>query len=414
MSVRILAAHRHGPLPALRPVALLAVLALLFCLYVPQAHGQPASGGAPTLSPVLAPVVQDTIVAPDVSASFESALKKAEDELADKTRPLVMAFGSGFRDKNDISVLQAGGYAQATVWDRVTLHLMGVTGEIHQDAKGERRETGVWRTAGEIGFADLYPTPRVKLWGAFLYEDFSLFNSIASFYSEPDGDVAVYTRRPLSRGYVLGGRLGGAYLFPQGSEMGLELRRESMWNEHNRFDARLFNRVTDLNRMSPDMAVNKLRAFADLVTFPEHKLRLDGGLESLEDGNFRTWGYAHYQVPVLWSRNEHWTVIRPNAYVESMAEQKPGYFSPRSHVTVGCMLHTIQEFTYLDIEAEVNPQLLWTADQTKKADTAAGIHGLVNLTFKLGGVRLGVGGFGYTDTDGYWLLRGMSFLKYTF
>ena len=414
MTIRLPIFNNHGSRTTGHQGIWLAALMLLYCLQAAQAYCQPTSGGAPMLSPVLAPVVEDTVFTPDVSESFESALKKAEDELAEKTRPLAMAFGSGFRDKNDISVLQVGGYAQATVWDRVTLHLTGSTGEIHQDAKGTRRETGVWRTAAEIGFADLYPTPRFKIWGAFLYEGFSLFNGINSYYSEQDGDVSVYSRRPLYRGYVLGGRLGGAYIFPQGSEMGLELRRESMWNEHNSFDARLFNRVIDLNRMSPDLAVDKLHVFADLVTFPEHKLRLNGGLESLEDGNFRTWGYAHYQIPVLWSRNEHWTVIRPNAYVESMAEQKPGYFSPKSHVTVGCMMHTIQEFSYLDIEAEVNPQLLWTADQTKKADTAAGIHGLLNLTFKLGDVRFGVGGFGYTDTDGYWLLRGMSFVKYTF
>jgi len=346
--------------------------------------------------------------------ALAAEIAKAEKELERRRQPSAGLYGSGFRDKNDISVMQGGLFAAANFLDALNARLLVMTGRLHQDAKAQRRETDVWRTAASLGLADLFLTPRIVLWGAAGCETFRLDSPEAQTTLDSEGGSVRWSRTPLYRGYVLGGRLGAKYVFDDESERGLEASRESLWAGHDRFDVRLFNRVEDMTRMAADMAADKVRGFADIAAWPEQQLHLDGGFDSLEDGNFRKWGYAHYQFPVLWSRSRHWTVLRPNYYVESCNENKPGYFSPDYHMTTGVMLHTIQEFTHVDLEAEVNPQLLWTKNQTKKGETQEGVHGLVNVAYKYEGLRLGVGGFAYVDTDDYWIYRANVFLKYTF
>lgn len=353
---------------------------------------------------------------PDAGEDTElgAEIAKAEAELRARTRPFSGGYGAGFRDKNDITVLHGGAFAGATLWDTLNLRLQAMTGHIHQDAKGNRRETDVWRTAASLGFVDLFLTPRLVAWGGFNYEGFTLQSPTNQLVEDSDGTVSRWNRAKLYRGYVIGGKLGLKYVFDNESELGAEAKRESMWSEHDKFDTRLFNRITDMTRMPTDMAVDKARVFANIVTFPEHQFHAEAGLDAMEDGNFRKWSYAHYQIPIPGSRDKHWAAVRPNFYVESCDEQKAGYFSPEYHITTGIMLHTIQEFTYFDVEAEVNPQLLWTKDKTKKGDTQQGIHGLLNIAYKYKNLRVGVGGFVYADTDDYWLYRGNVFLKYTF
>lgn len=346
----------------------------------------------------------DVSVAATEGEALDAEITKAEAELEAKMRPFAGLYGAGFRDKNDITVLHGGGFVGATLWDSLNLRLQGMTGQIHQDAKGARRETNVWRTAATLEFVDFFLTPRIVLWGGFGYEGFA---------QQRPTDHST-SRASMHRDFVIGGKLGAKYIFDNESNVGAEAKRESMWAEHNKFDTRLFNRITDMTKMSTDMAVDKARVFTNIVTFPEQQFHAEGGLDAMEDGNIRKWAYAHYQVPVLWSRDKHWTAIRPNFYVESCDQQKPGYFSPNSHITTGIMLHTIQEFEFFELEAEVNPQLLWTRDKTKKGKTQDGIHGLLNIAYKYKNFRIGVGGFAYADTDDYWLYRGNVFLKYTF
>ncbi|WP_027185201.1 hypothetical protein [Desulfovibrio inopinatus] len=356
----------------------------------------------------------DMSVAVTNADALSAEIAKAEAELNEKMRPFAGVYGAGFRDQNDITVLHGGIYGGGTLWDALKLRLQAMTGQIHQDAKGSRHETEVWRTAVSLGFVDLFVTPRFVLWGALGYENFQLQSSEGAIWRDSNGDLNSWLRTPMYRGYVVGGKLGLKYIFDNESEIGAEAKRESMWAEHDKYDTRLFNRITDMTKMAPDLAVNKARIFTNIVTFPEHQLHLEGGLDSMEDGNLRQWGYAHYQVPILWSRDKHWTVIRPNVYMESNTEDKPGYFSPYYHITTGVMFHTIQDFGFLEVEAEVNPQLLWTRDSTKDGDTQEGIHGLLNIAYKYESLRIGVGVFAYTDTDGYWLNRGNFFLKYSF
>ena len=358
--------------------------------------------------------VSATPIAATDADVFNAEIAKAEAELKEKTRPFAGAYGAGFRDQNDITVVNGGVFAGGTFWNALNLRLQAMAGHLHQDAKGSRHKSDASRTAVSLGVVDLFLTPRIVFWGAFGYEGFHLESVTAALSQDANGDVSRWSRTPMYRGYVIGGKLGAKYVFDNESEVGGEVKRESMWAEHDTFDTRLFNRIEDMTKMATDMAVNKARIFTNIVTFPEQQLHLEGGLDSMEDGNLRNWGYAHYQIPVLWSQNKHWTVLRPNFYVESCDKNKPGYFSPDYHITTGIMLHTIQDFDFIEVEAEVNPQLLWTKNQTKNGDTREGIHGLLNVAYKHNDFRVGVGVFAYTDTDNYWLYRGNVFLKYSF
>lgn len=360
------------------------------------------------------PPAPDTPAAASEGDALQAEIAKAEAELRAKTRPFAGLYGAGFRDKNDITVVHGGGFAAATFWDTLNMRLQAMTGAIHQDAKGSRRETNVWRTSASLNVVDLFLTPRIVVWAGFGYEGFALESPNTQLWQNANAEINRWTRTAMYRGYVLGGKIGVKYIFDNESELGAEAKRESMWAEHDKFDTRLFNRITDMTRMAPDMAVNKARLYTNIVTFPEQQFHVEGGLDSMEDGNIRKWAYSHYQLPLPWSHDQHWMVVRPNFYVESCDQQKSGYFSPNYHITTGVMLHTIQEFAPFVVEAEVNPQLLWTKDNTKKGNTQEGIHGLLNLAYKYKDFRIGIGGFVYTDTDDYWLYRGNVFLKYVF
>mgnify|MGYP001258094990 CR=1 FL=1 len=353
------------------------------------------------------------VAATDAEA-LSAEIAKAEAELQKRMRPYAGVYGAGFHDSNDITVVHGGAFAGSTFWNNLNVRVQAMSGQLHQDAKGSRHESNVWRTAASIGFVDLFLTPRFVVWGSFGYENFQPQSAESALYQDGNGGMYRWRRTSMYRGYVIGGKLGAKYIFDNESEAGAEGKRESMWAEHDKFDTRLFNRIEDMTKMATDMAINKARIFTNIVTFQEQQLHLESGLDSMEDGNLRKWGYTHYQIPVLWSQNKHWTVLRPNFYIESCEENKPGYFSPDYHITTGLMLHTIQDFDFIEIEAEVNPQLLWTKDRTKKGDTREGIHGLLNIAYKCDNFRIGVGGFAYADTDKYWLYRGNVFLKYSF
>ncbi len=349
---------------------------------------------------------------------FLAEVDKAEKELRKKTRASAGVFASAFSDQNKITIVNGGGFFTAVPAKKFDLHIQVMTGHIHQKETASRPKTDLWRTAVEASAENFFLTPQIVLWAAALYEQYDTQNNDPEFIRNtpfpPSSPNATYLRTDMYRSYLLGGRLGGKYIFENGSEAGLEGRRESIWSEHNIYDARLFNRVSDMTRLHADMAIDKARGFMDIVTFPEHQFRLEGGLDSFEDGNLRAWGYTHYQIPVLRSREKHWTVIRPNFYTETTEKEKPGYFTPEMHSTLGLALHTIQELDPFELELEVNPQLLWTDDDTKNGETATGINGLVNLTYKADSFRVGIGGFGYKDSDGYWLLRSTFFFRYFF
>jgi hypothetical protein len=342
----------------------------------------------------------------DTQDMFKAELGRARQELAERMRPHVGLLGTLFTDRNDISLYQGGMYGRTTVLNNLDVYAQAMTGWINQQTDEGRPKSGLRRNTVELGVRQWFVTPQVVLWGGGLLEDFDLHD---------DGDAAPGTRLGVDKRQLWGGRIGGKYLFAGGSEVGLEGRRESIWQEHNRFDVRLFNRVVDISKMHPDMAINKLHGFVDAVTLPEHRLRVELGAEDFADDNFRHWAYAHYQIPVLRSVDKQWTVLRPNLFYESVRKDRDAYYSPDSHVTLGMMVHAIREYERLIIEGEVNPQLLWTKDHDGERSTDVGIHGLLKLSLKLGpDWRVGIGGFGYADTDDYWLLRGTGFVEYNF
>ena len=87
-----------------------------------------------------------------------------------------------------------------------------------------------------------------------------------------------------------------------------------------------------------------------------------------------------------------WTAIRPNVFFETFRDRQLAYFSPRRHVTLGTMLHTIRRYARWEIESEINPQLLYT-----DGDLGVGGHGLLNVGARLGGASLSGGAFIFWD-----------------
>jgi hypothetical protein len=407
------------------PLLIPLIAATLLCLLLfPKPHALAADvfQGLPGTELPGKPEAKDVLEAPEEEEDLAGKaaqdpltvkVEKAETALEMRQRSFAGLFGSWFTDDNDVSVLQGGAFGLVRELPEVDLYAQVMTGRIHQDDSGARPESDVYRTSVQVGLKRLFLTPRIEVWGAFLYEHFDL-DQTPGVFTDSFGNV-LYTREDLERDYLVGGVLGGAYHFLNGSTLSLEGRRESIWSQHDTYDTRLFNRVSDISEMSADMAINKLKLSADVVTYPEHEWRTDVGVQGYEDGNTRVWAYTHYQIPILQSRYEHWLVLRPNLYVEHLEDEKAAYFSPEHHVTLGAMLHTIQEYEYVDIEAEVNPQLLWTREHGEDADTGAGVHGLLRLIFKpTDNFRFGVGTFGYVDTEEYWLYRVNAFLQIIF
>lgn len=337
---------------------------------------------------------------------FWAELSRAQQDLMQKKRPYAGLLGSYFTDKNDISVLHGGGFARAVMLDRFDVKAQVMTGIITQKSDDQRPRTRLRRNSFMLGLDDYFLTPEIAVWASALLETFSMRDA---------GNAPEGSRMDLDRDYIFGGRLGARYIFTGGSEVGLETGRQSIWAEHDRMDARLFNRVTDLSQMHPDLAINKYKAFADLATRTEHRLRAEIGYDDYRDSNSRTWGYAHYQLPFPGSRDRRWAVIRPNIYLERVRKENQAYFSPRSHLTVGIMLHAIHQYERWEVEGEINPQLLWTKDEDKNRSTEAGIHGLLRISlFLTDDLSVGLSGFGYADTDDYWLARGILFVRYVF
>ena len=154
---------------------------------------------------------------------------------------------------------------------------------------------------------------------------------------------------------------------------------------------RQFNRVRDLAALGPAFLTDIVRAFAELPAAADGAVRIEAGAGWLQDGNRQRHVYAHYQVPVA-SGLRRWTALRPNAYFETFDAERPAYFSPGRHLTLGTMLHTIRQYGAWDLELEMNPQMLRT-DGT----TGFGGHGLVNVRVRGRRATAEVGTFLFFD-----------------
>ena len=154
---------------------------------------------------------------------------------------------------------------------------------------------------------------------------------------------------------------------------------------------RQFNRVLDIAAAGPGFFRTALRGFAEFLTDPARRARLEVEAARLEDGNRQTLAYAHYQIPLADSLRR-WTVIRPNVFFETFQSRRHSYFSPKHHLTIGTMLHTLARYPHWDLEVELNPQWLRT-----DGANGWGAHGLVDARFTRGRTTADVGAFLFYD-----------------
>jgi Flp pilus assembly protein TadD len=264
-------------------------------------------------------------------------------------------------DSNDLRNVETGVSAAAFLpGDRARVGAELLEGEVSQHAFRSSR------TVGSVSVDNLFPVPQLELQGALGQERYDA------------SDRAI-------------GRAAARYWFSDAIVAGLSVNRESLLSGRDSSDPREFNRIIDLAGLGSDLGVSRLEGSLDLRDQGDRFVRGSGGEEWYEDGNSRRFLYLHYQVPVK-TDTTSWIVIRPNAYVESFTSTSPFYFSPRSHVTLGMMVHSIFTHPRWTFESELNPQVLRT-------DGAAGFgaHGMMSLTVHFGPVRAGSDAFVFYD-----------------
>jgi len=299
-----------------------------------------------------------------------AALERLREKSVSKITPRFLFF----RDANGIELL--GGMVTASLRP-IPAFRLGLRAMAEVLSQDEARFT---RTGIEASVDDLFLRPDLLLRGAFGFENASA------------GGGHLFTGEAELRKY-----------FEGGSQAGVHGYRVSLLSDHEDLDPRLFNRIIDLETVGPTFALNGGVAYVDTLLRDEAEdhLRVVGGAEGYEDGNFRGLVYAHYQLPVD-LRPGRWTVVRPNAFFEAFEHpDDPGYFSPSTHATVGFAGHTIRSYGRWEVQAELNPQLLVT-----EGTAGFGAYGLLDVGTDVGPVNLGVSGFAFYDgIDDYWLTR---------
>lgn len=301
----------------------------------------------------------------------------AESKLAEQLRPFGTMRPVFFEDANRIRLSE--GVLGGVVWPvpAVRLTAQGLAGVV------EQRDVHYTRTGATIGADNLFPLPDLELAARAGFENYS------------NGGGNVVTGSVMARKH-----------FDDTSTLSLIGTRESLLSPHDEGEPRAWNRIIDLKRLGPSFAVTGGRVALDkfLREAAGDRLFVELGAQNYEDGNLRGTFYSHYQLP-LDERPGSWTVLRPNAYVEAFRHaDRPAYFSPSAHASVGTMLHTIQEHGRWRIEAEANPQMIVT-----DGEVGPGAHALVDVSVHVGRARIGVAGFAFWDgNDDYWLARAMA------
>lgn len=346
---------------------------------------------APLTIPVIAALTMAALPARADDASLFPDLRREGQDLSTALRTQLLGFGSAFGDKNDISLYQGGVEAKARPLPELPMALRLSYGEIEQQAKDSRPHTDYDRFAAQLLLGEVFVTPAFGLVGRI---------NVEAYHEQDDT--------------LLGGRLEARYHLNDGSTIGAWGSRESFWTDQDGRDPRTYNRLVDLSQLrSRDFHMDRAGAYADLRLDQRSSVYVEGGGDHYEDDNHRAWGYAQYQTEVLDSGPGRWTALQPNVYAEFTDRRDPAYFSPAHHVSLGAGLHTIRDFQRAygtwTLEAEVNPQGLLTDDRA-----GVGAHGALDVSLHRGDWVVGLGGFGYADTQEYWLWRALLRLGYTF
>lgn len=302
-----------------------------------------------------------------LGASGEPAGKAAE-AVHRALRAKVYFPATGWSDRNDLSLYQAG--IGASYW----LHRLGrlrfqfLRGELQQ------RETGFTRSSGRFSLEEVFLTP------AF---DFSLTAGVEDYARGGD---------------LITGGVKGRYHFRDGSFAGGGFQRQTLLSEHDSREVRQFNRIIDLESLGPDFRIHRFFGFFDKVVGTDRRWRVESGVDSYQDGNSRFHAYSHYQIP-LSSREESWLAFRPSFYIESFERENPFYFSPDSHFSLGAGIHAIRKFQSWDLELEFNPQWIGT-----EGNTGVGGQAVLNLMGSWKGLEWNAGGFLFYDDRNQYLL----------
>jgi hypothetical protein len=265
-------------------------------------------------------------------------------------------------DTNGLRLAQAGGGLDVFLSElRGKLSLDMTSGTLSQHA------FSTVYTGARLSLAQVYATPQLELAGRLGFHDFSRGRDLLSW-----SGVATW--------HVTDGTLGG-----------VAATREPLLPLAGPAPFRQFNRMLDMAAAGPGFFRTALRGFAEFLTEPGHRARVEVEGARLEDGNRQALAYAHYQLPLTDSVRQ-WTVVRPNVFFESFQSHRDSYFSPKHHLTVGTMLHSLVRYPHWDLEVEVNPQLLRT-----DGINGWGAHGLVDARFTRGRTAADVGAFLFYD-----------------
>jgi hypothetical protein len=155
---------------------------------------------------------------------------------------------------------------------------------------------------------------------------------------------------------------------------------------------REFNRVLDVASVGPAFYADSISASTDFPGWGDDAFHVEAGAERFADANRQVYAYGQYQFSLAASARR-WAVLRPNIFFESFNERQPSYFSPSTHLTVGTMLHAIQQYRRVNVELEVNPQMLRT-----DGATGFGGHALFNIIVKAGQTQISGGTFVFFDS----------------
>lgn len=289
-------------------------------------------------------------------------LAAARRELSAAAEPHVSAPAWMHADSNDLRFAQAGAGLRVV--------LPRLAGSLALDASSgtlSQRDFSSTHTGAQLSLTQVFPAPSLELSGRVAFHQF-----------DRGGDL-------------LGWQGTATYHLTDDAEAGVSFSRQPLLPLAGPGPMRQFNRVLDIARVGPGFFSDAVRAFGEFISETAHRARIELGAERLQDGNRQAQAYLHYQIPVTLGVRR-WTVIRPNAFFETFDTRQPGYFSPKRHLTVGTMLHTIRHYPHWDLEFEVNPQLLRT-----DGATGVGGHGLVNIQIVRERARFDLGTFVFYD-----------------
>ena len=296
------------------------------------------------------------------SGATPAAADAARRELRAQTLPAIYVPVWAFGDSNGLRATQTGG--------GLLFFLPGLSGELSLEGSTGRLSqrhfsSGVSRV--NLSVSRLFPTPELKI-------------DLAVGFDQHDRAPDLITWHASS-----------VYFLSDAATLGLDVRREALLPVNVRQELRQFNRVMDVQAVGPGFYGNMFRGIVNLAVRQDHAARAETGFEKLEDGNQRSFAYLHLQIPTT-STARTWTAIRPNVFFETFRNHQLSYFSPRRHLTLGTMLHTIRRYAGWHIESEINPQLLFT-----DGATGPGGHGVLNVGARLGTTSLSGGAFVFWD-----------------